>query len=435
MGRPLLAVIAGTFTLRLSTGLTGALLVYYLAGLEAWGGERVDAVTVGLMGALFYASELLGSPVFGVLSDRLGHRRVMQLGPAFGAIAVVITALTVRIPVLGATRLLEGASTAASVPSILGYIAHATAADPELRGRAVARFEAATLVGLMAGFVAAGPLFRVLGPGAFLLNAGIYAVSFLVYRLGVPPESDVGGAGPAAGGEGGGDGGLRAGLARYGRILRGGHVWLLAPTWIAVNATIGLFTGQTLFQLVADRDPRFASQALMGRFDEVSVSVALGGAGLIFLAGLLWWGGRFRDLRRTTIVLYGILGGAVFVAAVVVLNHSAAAGLPVRVALVAVAASGLFVLAGATPAAVGLLADVTEAYPADRGAIMGLYSVFLGIGQIAGSLIGGAAGEAAGLDGIFLASLVLLGVALLPLSRLRRVEHEVGPRREPVPPV
>jgi MFS family permease len=73
-----------------------------------------------------------------------------------------------------------------------------------------------------------------------------------------------------------------------------------------------------------------------------------------------------------------------------------------------------------------LLADLSEAYPHDRGAIMGLYSVFLSLGQIAGSLIGGAAGGLEGLDGILLATLVLIGIALLPLHRLRALEHRVG---------
>jgi predicted MFS family arabinose efflux permease len=69
---------------------------------------------------------------------------------------------------------------------------------------------------------------------------------------------------------------------------------------------------------------------------------------------------------------------------------------------------------------------MTEAYPNDRGAIMGLYSVFLGLGQIIGSILGGVAAEAAGLDGIFIVSFILLGVALLPLSHLRRYEHRFG---------
>ena len=45
------------------------------------------------------------------------------------------------------------------MPSILGFIAFATAADELLRGKAVARFEAATLAGLMVGFVVGGLLF------------------------------------------------------------------------------------------------------------------------------------------------------------------------------------------------------------------------------------------------------------------------------------
>jgi hypothetical protein len=56
---------------------------------------------------------------------------------------------------------------------------------------------------------------------------------------------------------------------------------------------------------------------------------------------------------------------------------------------------------------------------------MGLYSVFLSLGQISGSLIGGAAGGIEGLDGILVATLVLIGVALLPLHRLRALEHLV----------
>jgi predicted MFS family arabinose efflux permease len=54
---------------------------------------------------------------------------------------------------------------------------------------------------------------------------------------------------------------------------------------------------------------------------------------------------------------------------------------------------------------------------------MGLYSVFLAIGQIAGSIIGGFAATAAGIDGLLVSTFVLLGVALVPLASLRRREH------------
>ncbi len=418
MARAVLAVVLGTFTLRLATGVTGAMLVFYYARFPDFGAPPVQAWEVGVLGALFYAAELVGSPLFGVLSDRVGHRRIMLVGPGFGLVAVVITAFTTNLPVISFTRLLEGGSTAASVPSILGFIAFATAADELARGKAVARFEAATLAGLMAGFVVAGPLFQALGPWAFLANAVLYLVSFSIYRFGVPKHAE-----PKPAAHAHGD---NAGLRRYVAILRGSHVWLLAPTWIAINATLGLYTSQTLFQLVRKPDPAFVDQQLMGGFAPIQVSAGLGVAGLLFFLGLFYWGGRFKDMPRTSIILRGIAGGAVLLIAGAAINHAGGAGVPVTLVLVAAAAGGLFVLAGATPAAIGLLADMTEAYPDDRGAIMGLYSVFLGLGQIIGSIAGGFAAQVAGLDGIFVASFILLAIAVLPIRRLRLYEHHVG---------
>jgi predicted MFS family arabinose efflux permease len=100
----------------------------------------------------------------------------------------------------------------------------------------------------------------------------------------------------------------------------------------------------------------------------------------------------------------------------------------VQLPLGAVAAAGLFVLAGATPAALGLLADISESHPANRGAIMGLYSVFLGVGQIVGALASGPAGDWAGIDGLLGASVLLIIIAMLPVQRLRSSEHLIGAR-------
>ena len=145
----------------------------------------------------------------------------------------------------------------------------------------------------------------------------------------------------------------------------------------------------------------------------------------MFFAGLVFWGDRFRKYRRTTIIVYGIGGGALSVIGAGVVNHFASAPL-LALAAGVLAAAGLFVLAGATPAALGLLADMSEAYPSDRGAIMGLYSVFLAVGQIVGSFVGAESAKQFGIDGILAATLGLLLLALVPLNRLRRFEHVVG---------
>jgi MFS family permease len=434
MDRSLWAVLAGTFSLRFSTGLTGAMLGVYLANLPEHGGPEVGAITLGLFSALFFLAELVLSPMFGILSDRQGYHRVMLYGPIFGAVAVVLTGFTAdlglpeplasllapitgSLVVLGLTRLLEGASTAASVPSILGYIAIATAGDEWLRGKASARFEGATLLGLGAGFAAAPLTFAALGPTAFFLNALLYAGAFAVFWTVKAPK----GAASAAAAE---DPARDVGFGRYVQLIRTSYVWLLAPTWIAVNASIGLWFSQSIFQF-AQANPDFPDQSLMRGFSAVQISATAVIVGIIFGLGLLYWGNRFKNTRRTTIILYGILGGGGLVAAGVVVNHGF--GLPpaLLVAAAAVAAFGLFVMAGATPAALGLLADISERFPKDRGAIMGLYSVFLAIGQIAGALIGGFAADAAGIDGMLVATAVLLLVALLPLARLRGAEDPV----------
>jgi MFS family permease len=434
MRRSLNAVLVGTFTLRFSTGLTGALLVYYLAELEAFGaGYEVTAFQVGLLTAAFFIAELVLSPIFGILSDRIGSRPVMQLGPVFGAVAVVMTALSTDLFVLASTRWLEGAAAAASIPSILGYIALATSHDEGLRGRTVARFEAATLAGLGLGMVVAGGLWVLLDRSAFYVNAVVYGASFLIYRYGVTEsragssavrhrELDELGAGGVAAIS------RRFGLGRYRAVLTSPSVWLLAPTWIAVNAFIGAWTSQTVFQLVDERRPGFEDQLLMGGFAPELVSIGLAAALLVFFAGLFYWGNRFRRYRRTTIMAIGVGGGLLMVGAALALNHSASWEPIGRIGLGLVASAGLFVLAGATPAALGMLADISEEHPSDRGVIMGLYSVFLAVGQVIGSLAGGGAADRLGVDGLLVVSAGLLVMALVPLRWLRGSEHLVGLR-------
>jgi MFS family permease len=437
MRHSLTAVLWGTFTLRFSTGLTGAMLLYYLAQLPEFGGPAVSGSIAAMMTAIYFATELVLSPVFGVLSDRLGAQRVMQIGPVMGAVAVLITAATTNLWLLGGTRGLEGLAAAASIPSILGYIAIVTSGDEGLRGRTVARFEAAT-VGV--GAVAAGPLFDVFGSLAFVANAGVYAISFAIYRFLVAPVGtdaqalDAAEERPVTSAE------VRPrelSWSRYAGLLATSGVWLLAPTWIALNAIIGAWTTQTVFQLVRhNADPRYDEQLLMGGFEPTQVSIGLAVALVVFFAGIFVWGNLFRRFRRTSIMAVGIVGGMVMVAAVFGINHSADWSATTRIGLVLVGLGGLFVLAGATPAALGMLADISEIHPDDRGAIMGLYSVFLGLGQIVGSLVSGAAADWRGVDGLLIASIGLLVVALLPLRWLRESEHLVGmpavpPREDP----
>jgi len=431
VNRSILAVLFGTFTLRFSTGLAGGLLALFLARLPEHGGPTVLPIVAGIVGASYFAAELSLSPIFGVLADRLGAHRVMQWGPIFGVAAVLMRGVTpgavelgIMVGVgifiwLGITRFLEGAAAGSSIPSILGYLALATSGDEVLRGRAVARFEAATLAGLGVGLAASGELFDLMGPNAFFVNAVLYGLAYAIYRWGV---AEIPGSRPAPAG----DADDRFSWRRYREALAGSHVMLLAPTWIALNAVIGSWSSVSIFQLVSKPNPRFSDQVLNGGLSGAQVSIGVSVGLIVFFAGLFYWGNRFKRFRRTTIIGVGIAGGLAMMAAVFALNHSHGFGPVVTVALVGILLIGLFILAGATPAALGLLADMTETHPADRGAVMGLYSVFLGVGQIIGSLVGGATAQWRGIDGLLIGSFVLLLVAILPLRGLRANEHLVG---------
>ncbi|HEY8772256.1 MAG TPA: MFS transporter [Candidatus Limnocylindria bacterium] len=424
-------VLLGTFTLRFSTGLAGGLLALFLARLPEHGGPHVLPIVAGIVGATYFAAELTLSPIFGVLADRLGAHRVMQWGPIFGVAAVLMRGVTpaaVEIGILvafwifiwlGITRFLEGAAAGSSIPSILGYIALATSGDEQVRGRAVARFEAATLAGLGVGLAAAGQLYDLMGANAFFINAALYAIAYAVYRWGV---AEIPGSEPKHER----DAADRYSWASYREALSGSRVLLLAPTWIALNAVIGSWSSVSIFQLVSEPNPRFSDQVMNGGLSGTQLSIGVTVGLVIFFAGLLYWGNRFKAYRRTTIIGVGIVGGLAMMGAVFALNHSQGFGLVLVVPLVGVLVAGLFVLAGATPAALGLLADMTETHPNDRGAVMGLYSVFLGIGQIIGALIGGATAQWRGIDGLLLGSFVLLLIAVLPLRGLRANEHLVG---------
>jgi len=86
---------------------------------------------------------------------------------------------------------------------------------------------------------------------------------------------------------------------------------------------------------------------------------------------------------------------------------------------------GLITLSGFTPAALTYLADVTELHKEDRGSIMGLYSVFLGVGQLIGTTSGGKFADWGGIDGLLLLCALFGLITIYTLVALRRRELPV----------
>jgi MFS family permease len=127
------------------------------------------------------------------------------------------------------------------------------------------------------------------------------------------------------------------------------------------------------------------------------------------------------------ILLFGLVAFVVAMAAIFIMNRLTGTDLVLIAALFVAICASMFFIAGATPAALGFLADVSERYHTDRSAVMGLYSIFLGLGQVIGVKVAGDLATSYGVDGLVYATLGFLVVAGSFLLILRRVEHEILP--------
>ena len=410
------SLLLGTLTLRTATGTTGALLIVWNKHLNTTGAVSITPVDLATITLAFYVTELIGSPIFGIIADRVGRKPVMLLGPLFGLAAVLLTPFAATIPLLIGTRLLEGASTAASVPSILSYVAASTSHDEKLRGRVVTLFEVATLGGLLvAGTALAGPLWEIFGTSAFLINGGIYLLALAFFAYGVKDEHTA----PPPHDEGR--------LRKYAKLFSQRGILLFVPTWVSINAIIGVWVPQGLNLLLGDAGVDVTGQFLLSGFPFVVITTAFAFVALVGGIGLFFWGNRFANYRRTTILLFGLIAFVVAMSAVFLMNRLTGTDLLLIGALFVTICVSMFFIAGATPAALGFLADVSERYHTDRSAVMGLYSIFLGLGQVIGVKVAGDLATSFGVDGLVYATFGFLAIAGSFLLILRRVEHEILP--------
>jgi MFS family permease len=412
-------MLTATFVLRVSTAITGVMLVFLVDELTRNKGTGPGVIS--LLTGGFYTTELTGAIVFGVLADRYGRKVIMLLGPVFGGVAVFMTGLTTHIPVLFITRLLEGSSTAASIPSTLGFIAAETEGDERLRGRVVSLFEFVSLGGMLAvGPALGGLLWDAFGREAFFMNCGMYALALMLYAYGV---SEVRRSRPAAAAEPGVESPPGGVAARYLKIATSRKVLLFAPTWLAINAILGLWALQAPLLLKGNiHDP---SQFLMSGVSATTIGIGEAVLAVIFGSGLLFWGTVYARFRRTTMLLVGVGAFVVMAVDVLAINHLGGTSVPLNAVLGVVAVVALFMLSGATPAALGLLADVSEGFESDRSAIMGLYSVFLGVGQVIGAAVGAVAASWKGIDGLVVATAGLLAIGIAALLNLRAHEAAI----------
>jgi MFS family permease len=434
--RSLLAALIGTFIMRLAGRLNFVVLSFYL------GQHFTSATAVAVVLETFYVSELVLSLITGGLSDRIGRRPFLLMAPVMtGAAAVTFLAGALLVPNPSSAmpapglaglialilfgRLLEGAAAGVGVPATLGFLTDLTAASRTLRTRVVTAFQVATVGGIVLAIPIGGQLSRAFNTWSFLVVAGLLGCVLLLLSRWVrdlPNRPAVHG-GPASS--------LLAGLA----ALRERRIATFLPAWLSVNALTGAWLTLLLIVLSYPGHAaklRHPGQLLYGGFSKSEASIAVGLVALVFMAAMVVWTLLLPRMRRSSAMLAGLAGLAVAICSLLAIN---ALGQDIATlgawswawlaALLVPALAGIALLSGFMPAALTQLSAIAESTPGRTGAVMGLYSLALAVGQLLGTGIGGVFVDIGGFSGLMVFSGLAGVLALGSVLYLRSHRHDL----------
>ena len=431
----ILAAILSTLLLRIASRTSFVLLGFYL------GEHFTSATVVALVLEAFYISELVLAPIVGSLSDRMGYKPFLFAAPLVGSVAALcLVGATLFFPHPHATpfdiqlvvlllmvlvgRLLEGAATALNAPASLGYLTGATSSSDKLRVRVMTAFEVATVGGLALAIPFAGKVSSLMGTWGFFVVIALHVINgvliarFLKESTQRARQVDT-----------------RHSLTESLSMLRNKRVFTFLPAWLSINALVGAWiTLCTIMLTYAEpaADIRDPGQLLYGGFSKEIATLLLGGFGLLFLAGMGLWMLVLPHLRRTTVMLIGLGGLSLSIAGLTLINglaenpaHLTASSQPLLLMLLPLVVLGVLLLSGFTPASLTHLASISELLPGKRGAVMGLYSVVLGVGQLIGASLGGLCVDLGGFYGLMGFSVAMGLVALGSVLYIRMNEHDL----------
>jgi predicted MFS family arabinose efflux permease len=263
----------------------------------------------------------------------------------------------------------------------------------------------------------AGAIASRLSLRGFLVVFSLDLLCLLIVASGIPESVERSGtAGQPA---------LRESIA----LLGYAPIRVFLPAWLAINGVVGAWLTLSLVILTyPDRiaDARFPGQAIYGGFSQIGASSLVGAFGVLFIVGMGGWVRILPRLSRTRVMLIGLVGLACTCVALSLLNtvgsdpSALMRRLPETLPLVAIASAGILLLSGFPPVALTQMAAIADTLPNRHGAVMGFFSVALGVAQVLGAVLGGLAVDAVGFYGLMLFSALMGVMALGSVLALRR---------------
>ncbi|MEZ4617960.1 MAG: MFS transporter [Caldilineaceae bacterium] len=222
------------FIVMVGFGVIMPILPFYAESMGA------TATDLGLLFAAYSIVQFFFSPIWGQMSDRVGRKPMILLGLVGFALSFVLFGLANSLTMLFVARILGGVLSAATLPTVMAYIADTT--DTKSRGGGMGVLGAAMGMGITFGPVIGGYLSEISAALPFYFSAAL-ALAVACFAAFFLPESR-----PKA-----------AQLAARQSTVRRGPLGNLADVWTALLGPIG-------FILILAFLASFASANLEGTF-------------------------------------------------------------------------------------------------------------------------------------------------------------------------
>ena len=350
-----------TFFLRVAFGALLLIIAKYVPCETAYEG----LLNVAIIAIPYPLAEMMTANYFGMLSDRIGRKRVIVAGTSLAAIIVLLYTLSNDVWYLATLHGIHGIGAAATIAPAIAMIAdHADTCD---RGRQMGWFDYATFLGYIIGAVVGGFLIDLVGARVgFTIMASVLISSALMLQLLVRKES------------------VRVkseslmGLKSLKQIFRVREVRLMFPIWLIIATLLGLaITYLPRIMLSAD-------------VSGSTIGILFGAAGIALGLFQPFWGKVSDIVGRIPVMAYGVFSmfGVVIMALFFSDYIYTRVGDEIAFNLVGLIPLGILGLGvGAfVPAALALMADSSKEN--SYGATMGLYSFALGFGAFIAEGIG-----------------------------------------------
>ncbi len=168
------------FIVMVGFGVIMPILPFYAESMGA------SATDLGLLLASYSMVQFFFSPIWGQISDRVGRKPVILFGLVGFGISFLLFGISTQLWMLFGARILGGVLSAATLPTVLAYVADTT--GEKERGGGMGVLGAAMGMGITFGPVIGGYLGSISNAAPFYVSAGL-ALAVALFALAFLPES------------------------------------------------------------------------------------------------------------------------------------------------------------------------------------------------------------------------------------------------------